>query len=101
MLTGPMRFSLIGRKTYSPVRIPRKCLSLMGGGGNMRRRQRAAISQAEIIKKCKLYKEVLEGFRAFRAGHSDDNNPYDPVDEMKQYQAWRNGWLMAQEKENE
>ena len=61
------------------------------------RRQRVAISQAEIRKKCKLFGPLAEGTRAFREGCLRNDNPHNGKDR----QAWDQGWCMAQEKENE
>lgn len=70
--------------------------------GSMHNRQRRlAISRAKIEKKCRRYKEVMEGFKAFQAQRSNEANPYNPVSEMTKYQAWRNGWCMAQDKQKE
>ena len=61
----------------------------------MSRRQRAAISQAEIRKRCKLYGPLMEGIRAFRKGLSAAKNPYNPVYKAKEHRTWFNGWYMG------
>ncbi len=60
------------------------------------RRQRMAISQAEIAKKSKLYGDIVNGFNAFKKGLSLGENPFDPDSQIGKYQAWMNGWLMGQ-----
>jgi len=64
----------------------------------VRHRQRAAISQAEIRKKCKLYGVFLEGFRAFGRGCSETENPYT---DLKKHKAWKDGRHMASLKAEE
>ena len=64
----------------------------------MNRRQRAAISQAETVKKCKLYGPLMKGYRAYREGHLRNTNPYHRI---KNRGVWFEGWDMGQEKANE
>jgi len=59
------------------------------------RLRRLAISKAEIMKKCKRFKELSEGSRAFNRNLAARANPYDPASSMDKYQAWLNGWMMA------
>lgn len=62
------------------------------------RRQRAAINQAEIRKRCKLMRPICEGFRAFREGILRHNNPYRGMNKQMHMKAWFQGWDLAQEK---
>ena len=64
----------------------------------MKRRQRAAISQAEIRKRCKLFGPIAQGSRAFREGLRRGSNPYNDINQAN---AWFQGWDFAQEKANE
>ena len=68
------------------------------------RRRRAAISQSEIRKRCKLFGPIAEGTRAFREGIPRDYNPYHIIGSWKQTLtevAWNQGWDLAQDKQRE
>lgn len=64
----------------------------------VRRKQRAAISQAEIRKKCKLLGPIAEGSRAFREGLRRGSNPHHNINNAN---AWFQGWKLAQDKQRE
>jgi len=61
------------------------------------RRQRIAISQAEIGRRCKLLGPICQGFRAFREGIARENNPCQGKDQK----AWFSGWDLAEDKYND
>ncbi len=65
------------------------------------RRRRAAISQSEIRKRCKLFGPIAEGYRAFSQTRVLDvaMNPYRP--ESADWNAWLQGWKMAEDKQQE
>ncbi len=65
------------------------------------RRRRAAISQSEIRKQCKLFGPLAEGYRAFRQTRVLDValNPYKPG--TIESEAWLAGWCMAEDKQRE
>ena len=69
------------------------------------RRQRMAISQSEIRKRCKLLGPITQGFRAFQSGIPRDDNPYSGKAENKVYLqnswAWSQGWDLAQDRQKE
>lgn len=68
----------------------------------MHRRRRAAISQSEIRKRCKLYGPFAAGYRAarYRAAQWDDPEtgpptvpPYNPyLINSANAKAWQQGW---------
>ena len=62
------------------------------------RRRRAAISQSEIRKRCKLFGPIAEGTRAFREGTPRYYNPYKRTSNEV---AWNQGWDLAQDKQRE
>ncbi len=62
------------------------------------RRRRAAISQAEIRKRCKLFGPIAEGTRAFREGQRRGSNPHNDINTAN---AWFQGWDLAQDKQRE
>ena len=63
-----------------------------------RSRRNVAINRSIIARKYKRLKEIMEGFRAFRNGETE--NPYDPVRNRAKHTAWLNGWNFGQEKKN-
>ena len=65
------------------------------------RRRRAAISQSEIRKRCKLFGPLAEGTRAFRNRQFRDTNPYTDIKDVHRRGAWWQGWDLAQEKQHE
>ncbi len=63
----------------------------------LNRRQRRAISQAEIAKRCDKWATVCRGTAAFRKGLPRHANPCGE----KYRQAWYQGWDMACDKQLE
>ncbi len=65
------------------------------------RRRRAAISQSEIRKRCKLFGPLAEGYRAFNQTKDRDMVmvPYRPG--SPEWKAWEQGWEMAEDKQRE
>lgn len=57
------------------------------------RRRRAAISQSQIRKECRLYGAFAQGHRAFKNGILRDANPC----ENKEQEAWFFGWDFAEQ----
>ena len=60
----------------------------------VRRAQRAAISQAEIRRQCTLYGDLMLGYRAFQTGCVRNAGSL----QGKRRAAWFQGWDMAREK---
>ncbi len=65
------------------------------------RRRRAAISQSEVMKRCKLFGPLAEGYRAYQ--QTEDRGmvtvPYRPG--SPDWEAWFQGWKMAEDKQRE
>ena len=61
------------------------------------RQRRAAINQAEVRKRCKLFGPMAAGHRAFQRGTPRAFNPFLKADQN----AWYQGWDLAQEKQRE
>ncbi len=62
------------------------------------RKQRKAISQAQIAKRCKPLGDMVRGHRAYWLGVDRSKCPYNDPEKR---QAWMNGWDMAEQKDLE
>jgi len=65
-----------------------------------RNRQRIAVSKAQVAKQSYLWGSIAQGFRAFREGLPREDNPHRH-EGINQYNAWNQGWDMAQEQQQE
>lgn len=65
------------------------------------RRQRAAISQAEIAKKCNLLGCFAAGYRAYRGAANGDTFPCPYPMGSEEGKAWMEGCNFAAEKASE
>ncbi|MCK5610938.1 hypothetical protein KAR91_54200 [Candidatus Pacearchaeota archaeon] len=65
------------------------------------RRRRAAISQSEIRKRCKLYGAVCRGYKAFNQTADYDVVEIPYRENSPEWKAWMQGWNLAQDKEQE
>ena len=62
-----------------------------------RNQRRIAISKAQVAKQSYLWGSIAQGFRAFRNGTNQEENPHTG----KEGNAWNQGWCMAQDQAQE